>query len=49
MNQAHKIGKSKNRLNRLKKKLEDKDHPIVEIERQNQIIKRITELENQLK
>jgi len=49
MNQAHKLGKLKNRLNRCKKRLENKEHPVVEVERRDAISKRITELEAQLK
>ena len=42
MNQAHKTGKLKNRLNRLKKRLLDENLPI---EQKDRISKRLTELE----
>lgn len=44
MNAAHKVGKLKNRLNRCKKRLSDKE--LVTVQR-NQITQRLTELEIQ--
>jgi len=45
MNAAHKIGKLKNRLNRLKKRLSDKDLPS---EQRSRITQRLSELEAEL-
>ena len=44
MNAAHKTGKLKNRLNRLKKRLSDKDLPL---EQKSRISQRLSELEFQ--
>ena len=45
MNTAHKVGKLRNRLNRLKKRLSDKDLPTVQ---RSQISQRLAELESQV-
>jgi hypothetical protein len=45
MNAAHKIGKLKNRLNRLKKRLADKDLPS---DQRSRVTQRLAELESQV-
>jgi len=46
MNEKHKIGKLKNRLNRLKKRLADKELPS---DQRIRVSQRLAELEQQLK
>jgi len=46
MNAAHKLGKLKNRLNRCKKRLSDKELPT---EQRGRIVQRQSELEQQLR
>ncbi len=43
MNQSHKLGKLKNRLNRCKKRLSDKE---ISSEQRNRILQRLAELEH---
>lgn len=45
MNTTHKAGKLKNRLNRCKKRLNDKDIPV---EQKHRLSQRVLELEDQL-
>lgn len=46
MNEGHKLGKLRNRLNRCKKRLSDKDLPG---EQRSRLVQRISELERVLK